>query len=370
MNMIKTGLVGVMGIVLTAGGVQLQPTECDDTFRQAVRGAMAEATAALAVTDKVPVGMTIALLPIEDDDDGWLAGMLKIALADAGKTCVTGKEEPLFAEILQELEWDELKKDLLDARTVDRFGKLKSAQALMTAHVRHAGKSGRCVYFELELHITSIATKAHLWGGAFAKRCYVPGSEVQGLVSMPMQAREMMQKLFREKANASLKAAAKLKGLKSVALLPVASDVDGYVGNSLRNAFTDTVLSTKNLDLATLGEARMLFRDLPVAQQDGADAICSAVLRDFSASQIASTPNSKTYRIVADVQACIEKVSTREQLWSDTILVSTDYTEKLGWWDLVCSWFPLLRSAPWLLAAAVVGLVVLIALLRAMTRVK
>ena len=355
----KAGLCAALA-VLTGGGVLAQSTEYDETFRQAVHGAVAEAKAALAATDKVPGDAALALLPIDGDGDGWIAGILKIALSAAGKSCVTAKEEPLFAEILKEIEWDERKADILDAKTVDRFGKLKSAQALVSAQVRHASKSGRYVFFELELHVTSIATKAHLWGGVFAKRYYVPSDEVQGLVKMPVQAREAMQKLFREKAASSLKAAAKLKGLKTVAFLPVASDVDGYVGNSLRNAFADTALVTKNLDLATMGEARILFRDLPAEQKDGADAICSAVLRDFSATQISSTPNSKTYRVVADVQACIERASSREQLWSDTILVSTEYTESLGWWDLLCNWFPILLAWPWLVV--VVPLVVIVAL--------
>ena len=369
----KTGLCAALA-ALTGGGALAQSTEYDETFRQAVQGAVAEAKAALAATDKVPGDAALALLPIDGDGDGWIAGLLKIALTDSGKTCVTAKEEPLLAEILKEVEWDERKADILDAKTVDRFGKLKSAQALVTAHARHASKSGRYVFFELELHVTSIATKAHLWGGVFAKRYYVPSDEVQGLVKMPVQAREAMQKLFREKAASSLKAAAKLKGLKTVAFLPVASDVDGYVGNSLRNAFADTALVTKNLDLATMGEARILFRDLPPEQKDGADAICSAVLRDFSSTLVSTTPNSKTYRIVADVQACIEKASSREQLWSDTILVSTDFTETLGWWDLLCSWFPFLRTSPWLLVVVpvvvIVGLFALLALLGAMTRVR
>lgn len=374
MNMFRKMGLFTAGVVLTAGATLAQSTEYDETFRQSVQGAVAEAKAALAATDKVPSGMTLALLPIEGDGDGWISGLLKVALTGAGKSCVTAKEDPLFSEILKEIEWDERKADILDAKTIDRFGKLKSAQALVTAHARHASKSGRYVFFELELHVTSIATKEHLWGGVFAKRYYVPNDEVQGLVKMPVQAREAMQRAFREKAAASLKTAAKLKGLKTVAFLPVASDVDGYVGNSLRNAFTDTALVTKNLDLATLGEARILFRDLPAEQKDGADAICYAVLRDFSATQISSTPNSKTYRVIADVQACIEKASSREQLWSDTILVSTDYTETLGWWDALCSWFPSLRESPWLLVVVplvtIVGLFVLLALLRAMTRVR
>ena len=369
----KTELCAAV-VALMASTALTQSTEYDETFRQSVQGAVAEAKAALAATDKVPSGVTLALLPIEGDGDGWIAGLLKIALTGAGKTCVTAKDDPLFSEILKEIEWDERKEDILAAKTIARFGKLKSAQALVTAHARHASKSGRYVFFELELHVTSIAAKEHLWGGVFAKRYYVPNDEVQGLVKMPVQAREAMQRAFREKATASLKTAAKLKGLKTVAFLPVASDVDGYVGNSLRNAFTDTALVTKNLDLATLGEARVLFRDLPAEQKDGADAICYAVLREFSAMPISSTPNSKTYRVIADVQACIEKASSREQLWSDTILVSTDYTETLGWWDALCNWCPSFRTSPWLVVVVplgiLIGLIVLIIIVKNATRVR
>ena len=49
-------------------------------------------------------GKTVAVLPIVGDRSDTFADMLRIAVTKAGKNCVTGKEDPLFDEIVKEIE--------------------------------------------------------------------------------------------------------------------------------------------------------------------------------------------------------------------------------------------------------------------------
>ena len=84
-----------------------QDARIKDDLRQAVQGAMQEAETAIKAASAIPNGSPVAILPIKGDSDGWLAGQLKIALTRAGKTCVEGKEDPMWGAILKEIEWDE-----------------------------------------------------------------------------------------------------------------------------------------------------------------------------------------------------------------------------------------------------------------------
>ena len=255
---------------------------------------------------------------------------------------------------------------------MDRFGKLKSAQVLLSAFIRNTSRNERCVFFEIELHATSIAEKRHLWGGIFAKRYYIPDASAseKGLTDIPVSLRNIMQGKLREAIIASIKGSPKLAGVKRVAFLPFAGDRDHYAADIVRDAVARTDLTTVNLDIATPGEARLALRDKP----DQADALLIGSLRDLSVTPVSTLPTEKKYTLTAEIQACIEKASTREQLWSDTICISEPYTPEYGWWERICTLFPALRAKPVL--AVVVPLAILAALalvvmfIKASTRVR
>ena len=341
-----------------------------DDFRQAVQGAMQEAETAIKAASAIPNGSPVAILPIKGDSDGWLAGQLKIALTRAGKTCVEGKEDPMWGAILKEIEWDERKEDILDPATLDKFGKIKSAQTLMYAFIRSTSLTKRCAFFEVELHATSIATKQHLWGGVFAKRHYFPDPVVEGVVEIPVELRGVMQGKFRDRIVSSIKGSTKLTGVKKLAFLPFAGDTANYVADIVRDAIAKTDLTAVNLDISTIGEARLALRDQP----GQADALIYGSLRDMSIVRKDTAPHEKRYTLIVEIQACIERASTREQLWSDTISVAEEYAPDVGWWETVCTYCPAVRSKPWLLVAVPLGLLLLLVLvgkfLKATTRVR
>lgn len=349
---------------LAALSVRAQSLAYDETYRQAVQGALDEARVALAAS-ALPADEPIAILPVADDEDGWILGSLKIALTQAGKRCVEGKEDPLWAEILKEVEWDERKADMLDASTLDRFGRLQSARILVSAFVRARRRTERYAFFEIELHASEIATKRHLWGGVFAKRQYVPGiEELGGAVDLPQELRETMQGELREKLIRSLAAANAFAARRvRVAFLPLAADDKGYALGIVRDALGATPLMPVNLDLRTLAEARLQLRDKP----DCADAILYGSLRDLSTRIVSTTPRSVTREYCAEIQLVVESAA-REQLWSDTILAKGMYTRSLGLWDTLCHFYPVLRERPHLIVTVPLIAILLIGFIIVKTR--
>ena len=342
-----------------------QSVASDDNFRQAVQGAVADAEVSIKSATAIPGGEPVAILPIFGDSDGLIAGQLKIALTRAGKTCVEGKEDPAWSAVLKEIEWDARKLDILDPMTVDRFGRVKSAKMLMYAFIRSARRTERFAFFEMEIHVTSIATKKHLWGGVFAKRYYVPNSAVEGLANIPVALRDVMQGKLRNRIADSLKGAGKLAGVRKIAFLPFAGDTANYAADIVRDAVARTDMATVNLDIATLGEARLALRDQP----GEADALIYGSLRDLSIVQKDTAPHEKKYELTVEIQACIEK-TTREQLWSDTICITEAYEPETGWWSVVCTYCPYVRTHPWLLVAVPLAVLILLWLIWAHTRVR
>lgn len=310
-------------------------------------------------------GKTLAVLPVAGDSGNVFGDMLRISFTKAGKKCVTGKDDPVLDEIIKEITWDAYKSDILDEKTISRFGKLKSAQVIITARVS-LFKDDRCVFAESEIHATDIETKEHIWGDQFAIRYYLPGAKpVNGLSEIPVEVRKVLQEKLTAGIVKSINGQQKLKGFKTVAFLPLAGDFDGYVANIIRDAVVKTSLTPKNLDIRTLAEARIALRDKKLA----ADGLLYGALRGISLETYEKGSKSG-YTVNAEIQACIEKAGSNEQVWSDTILVTEQVESKIEGVD------GLIADYPWLpLAAAVAcGVLVLLFLfrkfLKAATRVR
>ncbi len=345
----------------------------DDAMRQAIQGAVDQAKVALAQSS-IPKTSAISALPISGDREEYAEGLLKIAVTDAGKTFVArNAEDGVFNEILKEMAWDERKSDMLDPATIDKFGALKSTQILLSGTLRVIESASTHVFAEIELHAFSIKTKEHVWGGVFAKRYYIPGDKMaKGLSEIPVQIRSVMQEKLTSLAVKSLQAQDKLAAVKTVAYVPFSGDVDFYSTYIFRDAVTKTDLAMRNLGLNTVGEARVLLRDKPLE----ADALATGALRDISIEPVVekSTPNSTVWRVNVEFQAAIENAATGDILWSDTVLASSEFTEKLGLWGWVCANLPWIAEHQGLAVAggivAIIVLAVLFRMIAAATRVR
>jgi hypothetical protein len=357
-------------VLAAASAVAQTPAAYPEDVRQALQQAMRDATESLRAS-RIPAAQPVSTLPIGNDSAGYVEALLKIAVTDSGRTYVEGKTDPFWNEVLKEVAWDERKADMLDAETLVTFGKLKASQILIYGNVRTAEVSNRRVFVELELHASSIITKQHLWGGIFAKRFYLPGdNSPEGISAITAEVREPMRRMLAEQAMASLRGQEKLKAMRNVAFVPLAGDLDKYATFILRDAVSQTSLNPKDLDIGTLGEARLLLRDQP--QQ--ADALLYGALRDVSRRIVGRTPRSITYEVRTEVQACIENAATREQLWSASLFGKAEYTDTLTWWQWITEdAIPYLQAHPlvWIIPLAlIVILIILHKITRAATRVR
>lgn len=342
------------GLLLAAGSTARAdlPTEA----RQAMQMAATDIQSALTHADGIPKDQTIAILPIRGDDSGYVGGILKNALTDAGLKCVEGKDDQFVQEIFKEVEWDERKNDILDTNTVAKFGAQQGAKLLMYGFVREAtGGAGRG-FIELELHVSSIETKKHLWGNVFSKRFY-DAQSAAGPVNIDAHTRAALHEFY-DRVSASLKASGKLANIHSVVIVPLAGDDDEYMTGLMENAVTATQLSSRRLDVKTLAEARELLRDDPKA----ADAIIFGAVRDISRRKLNDYPDRTEYEINSSVQITIQRAPAAEVLWSETVETSGKDIVIVSWWEMVQKYGPLVLLHKKIVLYPVVAFVALLLL--------
>ena len=289
----------------------------DDDARQALYGALDSAYESLK---SAPFGKApIAVLPLKAGHS-ILAGRLKNVLVKSGFVCVEGKEDPMWDEILKEIEWDERKDDILDPETVVRFGKLKAAKIIFQCDVRVLDKNSDRIYAEIELRATDIATKQIIWGGSFAYRHYI-GKNIQGIITLDTDLRMLLRKSFAEaqKSITTPQIAGKLDKIKTVIVVPVSGDLDSYITNQATAMLTQTHMMPQNPHVSSLVQIRSAARDGFVKS----DAIFYGSLRALHKTKPTVTQVGKdmvtTQEVFAEMQFFIEDAKNGNILWGDTL---------------------------------------------------
>ena len=196
--------------------------------RKAIAEAMSDVSAALRIAP-IPTAASVSVLPLAGDKGETAASGLKVAATDAGKTYVEGKEDPMWAEVLKEMAFDERNGGLLDEKTLVKIGSLKATDVLLYGTVR-AASAGAGASVELVLHATDVKTKKHLWGGRFDKTW----SPVAARAPFDDDEREAIAHAM-EEVVAALKGSKGLDG-KAVSILPVRNDSGDVVYSYLKNA--------------------------------------------------------------------------------------------------------------------------------------
>ena len=302
--------------------VMVQAQTMQDEVRQAIGTVGTDVQAALQKSAAIPKNQPVALLPIANDPGLYVAGILKNAITATGMTCIEAKDDPFMDEVLKEVEWSERKSDMLDPATLTKFGKLKAAKLLMYGTVRDVAFDGRKGFVEIELHVSAIETKQHLWGQTFARRFYV-AQNMKGFVQLDDAARKTLAQLFGQCLD-SLKMSAAARGeKKSVIIVPLAGDMDRYVTQLAEGMLTKTgALVPREQDAQTMVEAKQLLRDQAIA----ADAILYGALRDlYKHEKFKETADTTINKVYAEVQLKLIAAKTGDVLWSDT--VRTEYDE-------------------------------------------
>lgn len=289
----------------------------NDNARQALYGALDQAA---PVLKNAPFGKNpVAILPLKKGHT-ILAGRVKNLLVNAGFVCVEGKEDPMWDEILKEIEWDERKEDILDPETLAKFGKLKAAKILFQCDIRIVDENADRVYAEIELRATDIATKQILWGNTFAYRYYV-GKNVQGIIALDNDLREILGVGFDE-AKGSLnqpQIAEKLNHVKTITIVPLSGDIDSYMTGLATNMISQTKYSAKNPFIPSLTQIRAAGRDGSL----DSDAVMYGAVRALHKTNPVEKQVGKkfvtTYEVFAEVQLFIEDAKTGNILWSKTV---------------------------------------------------
>lgn len=137
------------------------------TEERAVLRSLADGVSAALGESGLPTTSPFAILPIAGDRDGELASLLKIAATKAGLDCVEGRDDPLWEAILAELAWNKRREDILDPSTLTAFGRLRAVKLLAYGFLRAGASDDGRPAFDLELHVSSIETKRHLWAETF-----------------------------------------------------------------------------------------------------------------------------------------------------------------------------------------------------------
>ena len=323
----------------------------DPDVGQAIQSVVDDARANLAKSP-IPAGKGITVLMIAGDSGGDVENRLKSAVTQAGKTYVENTRDAIWEGIMREVEDSVRKGDILSESTLAKFGDLRQTQLLLYGTLRAAEKTDRRVYAELELHLTDVATKKHIWGGVFSKRYYLPGA-VEGIVDLKYEVKEVLDRAIGRGAEELKKESGngRWEGIKNVVLTPIAGDLDGYVLGKVEGMFNGTQFSAKRADVATLGEARALLRDQPTV----GDAVAYGALRDLSRRLYKEYFFKTEYEIVADVQVAVQSAKTGDVLWSGTLLERGIETRALTAKEAVIKY----RTV---LGYAAMGLVVLLAL--------
>lgn len=299
----------------------------DDDVREAVSEALVQAQNALKTA---PFGSkTVAILPFSGDTSGYFTGKLKNQLTSLGFTCIEGKEDPMWDEIIKEIAWDERKDDILDPDTLVKFGKLKAAQILLYGKVVTINKSTERIYVEIELHATDLTTKQHIWGGTFAARIY-KDNNIQGIISLDNNLRILLKKSFEEAKNSlvSPEYAGKLNNVKSVAVLPLAGDIDEYLTGLAVEMLTATRHLPKRPQIPSLSQIKTDAK----SDQTIGDAVFYGAVRDLHRTMPeVKVADRKTMHEIstvhADIQLFLEDLKTGNILWSKTITLAETITE-------------------------------------------
>ena len=300
----------------------------DDIVRQAINASVDQVGSAMRTA---PFGSrTVAVLPWAGDETGFFTGKIKNLLTSLGFSCIEGKEDPMWDEIIKEIAWDERKADILDSSTIVKFGKLKASQILLYGRLATLDKTDDRVYVEIELHATDLETKQHIWGGTFAARAY-SGKEIQGIITLDSNLRKLLKTGFQD-ARASITSpdfASKLNDVKSIVVIPIAGDIDEYITGLAIEMLTTTHHMPKRPQIPSLSQLRAIAKESLSCD----DAVFYGALRDLHRSTpLSKVVNRKTIQetstISADIQLFIEDLKTGAILWSKTITLSDSVVEE------------------------------------------
>ena len=145
-------------------------------------------------------------------------------------------------------------------------------------------------------------------------------------MDLPQNMRELLKKSF-EEAKASMQeagAAARLANVKTVAVVPLAGDVDEYITGLAVEMLTKTAHTPRNLRIPSVSQLRMFVKD----GMADVDAMLYGAIRDLSECVVETKLDTEKHKKITrsevnvEVQLFVEDMKNGDILWSRTIAVS------------------------------------------------
>lgn len=142
---------------------------------------------AIEKLDKAVLGddvKSVAVLPLWGDKDGYAADMIKAALTQKGIQVLVRSDEE-WKLLLDEIEWNAKREDVMDAATIQHFGKIRGCDGILYGTVREVAENvqGMRGYVKLSLHIADVETGRIVWSsGPVEGEGYAHWTDVVGRV--------------------------------------------------------------------------------------------------------------------------------------------------------------------------------------------
>lgn len=167
------------------------------TARAAVQTDKAiEAAAARALEGLDPTKLgdvtAVAVLPIWGDDRGHAEDMVKAGLTRRGvKVLARGRKE--WDLLLGEIAWGAKREDVMDAATIQRFGKIQGCDGILYGTLRETGiqdlPTGKRAFARLSIHVAEVETGRIVWSSGLAEGEFVDRS---GLLKRALESRALL----------------------------------------------------------------------------------------------------------------------------------------------------------------------------------
>ncbi|MFC1573199.1 hypothetical protein ACFL6M_06325 [Candidatus Eisenbacteria bacterium] len=141
-----------------------EPVEVGPAYTAALERAIATTLEGSPIS-KLDPDLTIAVLPIDHDLQERAYDLLRIELARADVP-VFDRMDSEWEQLLGEIEWGQVRGDIMDPATVQEFGRIQGVSALLYGRILDVrAHEDATVSMRLHLHISVVETGQHVWGG-------------------------------------------------------------------------------------------------------------------------------------------------------------------------------------------------------------
>jgi len=146
--------------------------------QRAIDQAVATLGEALAVQADDTV-TSVAVLPLRDDADGYATERVESAVTASPYDLFTRSDET-WTTLLAEIEWGVRREDIMDAETVQKFGRIQGVQAILYGRVWDKGANmwGTRGQAKISVRLAEVETGRILWSSdAVVGEAYIHWSD-------------------------------------------------------------------------------------------------------------------------------------------------------------------------------------------------